>query len=274
MFAIIQAEFQKMKRYHILLIGIFGMACSPLLQMFSQAVMAEEYKNQHFDFAALVNATIWGNATIFLPVLVTLIGGYLINREYADDTLKNILTVPVSFRRLLAGKLAAITLLAVILGVFSMGITVIVSLCAGLPALNPLALARGTLQTAGLAVGVCVVTAPLTILCSRRPGSFMSGSVVAFIAGYSCMFFKNGIMRDIYPFSAVLTLIGFDSTDWAGTSERGSLLWGAASLGVMLLLSLLLLGAAKPPETAQKRRRKKGRAARRGRSSNKRTSLQ
>lgn len=274
MLAIIQTEFQKMKRYHILLIGIFGMACSPLLQMFSQSVMAEEYKNPHFDFAALVDATIWGNATIFLPVLVTLIGGYLINREYTDDTLKNILTVPVSFRRLLAGKLAAIALLAVLLGVFSMGITAVVSLCAGLPDFNPLALVRGTLQTAGLAVGVCVVTAPLTILCSRRPGSFMSGSVAAFIAGYSCMFFKNGIMRNIYPFSAVLTLIGFDTADWAGTTGRGSLLWGAASFGVMLLLSLLLLNAAEPPETAQKRRQKKGRAARRRHSDYKNASPQ
>ena len=128
MFAMIKTEFQKMKRYSILLVGMIGMLCSPLLQLFSQAVMSAEYQNPHFDFAALVNATIWGNATIFMPVLITLIGGYLINREYVDDTLKNMFTVPLSFRRLLSGKLAAIGLLAVILGVYCTVITLIVGI--------------------------------------------------------------------------------------------------------------------------------------------------
>lgn len=44
MTAIIKTEFQKIKRYHIMLIGVLGMACSPLLQLFSQAVIAEELK--------------------------------------------------------------------------------------------------------------------------------------------------------------------------------------------------------------------------------------
>lgn len=34
MLAIIKTEFYKIKRYHILLIGILGMLCSPLLQLF------------------------------------------------------------------------------------------------------------------------------------------------------------------------------------------------------------------------------------------------
>ena len=38
--------------------------------------------------AALLESTIWGNAQIFLPVMITLTGGYLINREYTDINLK------------------------------------------------------------------------------------------------------------------------------------------------------------------------------------------
>ena len=82
--SIIKTEFLKMKRYHILLIGLLGMVCSPLLQFYSQLVVNEEFKCANFDIPALVENTIWGNAQIFMPVLFTLIGGYLVNREYTD----------------------------------------------------------------------------------------------------------------------------------------------------------------------------------------------
>ena len=84
MTAIIKTEFQKMKRYHILLIALIGMFCSPLLQLFSQYAMNDALKDPYYDLAALLESTIWGNAQIFLPVMITLTGGYLINREYTD----------------------------------------------------------------------------------------------------------------------------------------------------------------------------------------------
>lgn len=253
MFCIIKTEFQKIKRYHIMLIGIIGMVCSPLLQFFSQMIMAEEYKNPHYDFAALIDATIWGNATIFMPVLIVLIGGYLINREYVDDTLKNVLTIPVSFHQFLLGKLAVIGLLAIVFGVCSVIIAVIISICAGLPDKNILVFIKATLQMVGLSVGLCIVVAPIIILCSQKPGSFMGGSIAAFLTGYCCLFFKKGLLRNIYPFSAVLTLIGYDTSGWVGTAERGNVLLGIASISTMLLVSIFLLFVAKSPETARRR---------------------
>lgn len=255
---LIKAEFIKMKRYHILLIGIIGMTCSPVLQLFTQSVVAEEYKNPHYDLAALLDSTIWGNATIFMPVLLTLVGGYLINREYADDTLKNILTVPCSFRKMLAGKLAVIGLLAILAGIYSFLIAAAVGLCAGLTAGSFPMPGRSLLQMIGLSIGIYLVVLPFIIFNSRRPGKFMSGSIIAFLFGYSCMFFKTGILRDIYPVSAVFTLIGFDTADWAGTSGKGNLLLGLVSVGSMVLLSGLLFMLAKEPETFRQVKRKKG----------------
>lgn len=257
MFAIIRTEFQKIKRYHILLIGILGMVCSPLLQLFSQAIVAEEFKNPHYDCGALLRSTIWGNATIFMPVIFTLTGGYLIDREYRDDTLKNILTVPISFRRFLAGKLAAMGIFSVLFGIFSFVITVVVAGCAGLSDMSGPVLAGGLLQMIGLSVGVYIVVLPIITICSRRPGFFMGGSVIAFILGYCCMFFKEGMLRDIYPFSAALTLIGFDTADFAGTSDRGSIPLGMASMGVMVLFALAFLWTSKAPEHVKKIRKKK-----------------
>lgn len=241
MSAIIKTEFYKIKRYHILLIGILGMLCSPLLQLFSQAVMEDEFRRSYFNFAALVEDTIWGNAQIFMPVLFTLIGGYLINREYSDDTLKNILTVPVSFRKFMAGKLAAIGLLAMLCGVYSFIVTVVVGICAGLPDLNGFVLVGGLLQMVGLSICIYIVVLPIITICSRKPGMFMAGSVIAFITGYMVLFFKEGLLRNIYPYSAALTLIGFDTASYSGTSGKGSIPLAIVSLGSMLLIAALVI---------------------------------
>lgn len=249
MLAAIKTEFLKLKRYHILLVGVIGMVCSPLLQLFSQAIMVDEAKTYTtLDLPALLELTLWGNAQIFMPVIFTLIGGYIVNREFSDDTLKNILTVPISFRRLLLGKLCAMGLLAGLLGVYGFTVTLVIGWVIGLQGFTAAVLLRGFLQMVGLALCIYLVVLPILTVCGRKPGLFMGGSVAAFLAGYSCLFFKTGILRSIYPFSAALTVIGFDSSSYIGAAEKGSLLCGIASLGVMLLFSVLLLYTAKGPK--------------------------
>ncbi|MCM1135155.1 MAG: ABC transporter permease [Clostridium sp.] len=268
---IIKTEFWKMKRYHIMLIGAIGMFCSPLLQLFSQLVAAPEAKHPDFGFAALVEMTLWGDAQIFMPVMFTLIGGYLMNREYTDDTLKNILTVPLSFRRLLAGKLAAVGILAVILGVYSIFAALFVSIFAGLSDINILTFLRGILQAAGLSVGIYIAVLPLLAVCGRKPGMFMGGSVAAFLAGYCCLFFKQGILRSIYPFSAALTMIRFDMSSYTGTTEKGSILLGLASLGCMLGAAMAIVWfSGKPGEVGRRRKKEAGRKETRRREGRKR----
>lgn len=261
MFAIIKTEFQKIKRYHILLIGLIGMFCSPLLQLFSQAVINEELRNPDFHFTAFIDAVIWGNTQIFMPVVFTLTGGYLINREYTDDTLKNILTVPVSFRKFLAGKLAAIGLLSVLFGIYSLIVTWIISVFAHLPEINMSDFLYGLLRMILLSVLVYVIVLPVIAFCSRRPGLFMTGSVLSFIAGYCVLFFKRGLLRDIYPFTAALTLISFDTSSYTGAPDKGSLPLAVLSLGCMLLISAILVCSAKVPEAAGKRKTPKKHAS-------------
>ena len=49
MLSIVLTEFQKIKRYHILLVGIIGMTLSPVLGIVTQNVAMEEAKNPNFD---------------------------------------------------------------------------------------------------------------------------------------------------------------------------------------------------------------------------------
>ena len=55
------------------------------------------------------------------------------------------------------------------------------------------------------------------------------------------LFFKGGIFASIYPFSAALILVGFDMSEYAGTTTSSNLLLAVIGVGIMVLWTVLLL---------------------------------
>ena len=248
MLAIIKTEFQKMKRYHILLVGMIGMVIAPVLSILTQNVATDEGRLAEFDFTSLINRSVWNNATIFMPIIFALIGGYLINREYTDNTLKSIFTVPVPFRKLLTGKLLAFALLTILLGIYSFAVTVLAGLITGLEGITSSVLLHGAGKMILLSLCTYIVILPIITICSRKQGLFMGGAIIAFILGYCSMLFKSGVLRSIYPFLATFTVIRFDTTVYMNTHESGNYLLGLLSLGTMFILSVLLILFSKPAD--------------------------
>lgn len=101
MAVIVKGEFMKLKRYFIVWIGVSLMLLNVLLTLFTS--LAED--GMKWDFQFLCEQVIKNFVTMIFPMCITLITGYIISREYTDDTLKNIITIPVSFQKILAGKL-------------------------------------------------------------------------------------------------------------------------------------------------------------------------
>ncbi|MDF2539626.1 MAG: transporter permease [Herbinix sp.] len=257
MLRIIKTEFLKLKRFHILLIGFIGMTLPAILSVFTQAVATPEATTQNFNFPALFNSTIWNSATIFMPVIFTLIGGYLINREYTDNTLKNILPVPVSFQRLLFGKLLTMGILSVLFGLYNYAVTLVVGLLSGITGLSSAILFTGFLQMLGTAAFTYIAILPIIAVTSRKPGIFMGGVIISFLFGYSAMFIKNVTMRSLYPILSGLTVMRFDTETFMNTSEPGNLTLSMLSLAVMLLLTIIIVMLTNPPQTASKRKKRK-----------------
>ncbi|WMJ85689.1 ABC transporter permease [Anaerocolumna sp. MB42-C2] len=257
MLRIIKTEFLKLKRFHILLIGLIGMIFPAILSVFTQAVATPEAAAGTFEFSSLFSSTIWNSATIFMPVIFTLIGGYLINREYTDNTLKIIFPVPVSFRRLLFGKLLTIGILSVLFGLYSYAVTLIVGLFSGIAGLNTTVLFTGLFQMLGTAAFTYLAILPIVAFTSRKPGIYMGGVIVAFLFGYCAMFIKDATVRSLYPVLSGLTVMGFDTGTFMNTSEPGSLDLAILSLTAMLLFSIVIVMLIKPPQAAFQRKKAK-----------------
>ena len=181
MVTIIKTEFMKLKRYFIVWIGVSLMLLTVLLTLFT--TMADD--GMVWDYQFLFEQVVKHFVTMIFPMCITLISGYMISREYTDDTLKNIETLPISFRKLLAAN-------------FIMGYDGF----ALIPALT------GLVQMALLGFFLYLTMLPIIVLTSRYKGSFLVGVIVAFVYGFIGMF-ANGTLQSIYPVSAALGLINY-----------------------------------------------------------------
>lgn len=256
MFRIIQTEFKKLKRYNILLAGFIGMAFPSILSVFTQSV-ASAGPDPNFNFPALFDSSIWNSVTIFMPIIFTLIGGYIINREYTDETLKSILPIPISFRKLIVGKLLTMGLLSLFFGLYSFLVTIVVGLINGLDGLNASVLLNSLTQTMGITACIYIAVLPIIVFTSNKEGMYLGGVILSFILGYSAMFIKDPFMKSLYPMLAGFTIFGFDTSTFMNTNGPTYMKGSILSLVLTLLVSIIIIAFLNPENKAKENKKKK-----------------
>lgn len=194
----------KLKRYFIVWIGVSLMLLTVLLTLFT--TMADD--GMVWDYQFLFEQVVKHFVTMIFPMCITLISGYMISREYTDDTLKNIETLPISFRKLLAGKLIVSAILSFFLGIVCFAFTVVANFIMGYDGFALIPALTGLVQMALLGFFLYLTMLPIIVLTSRYKGSFLVGVIVAFVYGFIGMF-ANGTLQSIYPVSAALGLINY-----------------------------------------------------------------
>lgn len=204
MVTIIKTEFVKLKRYFIIWIGVSLMLLTVLLTLFT--TMADD--GMVWDFQLLFEQVVKNFVTMIFPMCITLISGYMISREYTDDTLKNIETLPISFQKLLAGKLIVSAVLSLFLGAVCFAFTVIANFIMGYDGFALLPAITGMVQMTLLGFFLYLTMLPIIVLTSRQKGSFLVGVIVAFVYGFIGMF-ANGALQSIYSVTAALGIINY-----------------------------------------------------------------
>ncbi len=255
-----------MRRCQILLVGIVALALCPVVQYGSYLITAPEYRAPYFDFAHLFSSVIWGNSQIFLPISLVMTGGWFIDRETTVDTLKNIITIPVSLPKLLGGKLIVTGILALMFGFYSVMVTLLTGLIVGLPGLTSVLAVRCGAQVIAASLTTYLVCMPLILIFGQMRGAYLGGSILTFFLGYSMLFFKGGILASAYPFSAALILVGFDMKKYNGATSAPNLLFAEASMVSVVLITVILLATSNGhrdiPPHRPKKREKNGRGRR------------
>ena len=248
---IVKTEFYKLKRYHILWAGVALMLLSVLLTLFTS--MAND--GSVWDFAYLTEQVIKNNMSMIFPMCISLIAGYMISREQTDDTLKNILTVPISFKKLLTGKLIVCGVLSIIFGLICSLFTIIAEMIVGFPGFEISLALKAALQITAVNFFLYLAVLPIIALTCRRAGSFLVGVIIAFVYGYGGMFAAgNMTLANLYPITASLGMVGYRSYDTAVNWNIGTC---SCSLVLAVVISAILILCMKEREATQTKKKAK-----------------
>ncbi len=247
-----KTELWKLKRYHTLWTGVLLMALSLLLAFFLST--ADDGFDWTFPF--LVEQVIKNNATTIFPMCITLTAGYMAAREEKDDTLKNILTVPVSYRTLLCGKLAVCGVVSVFWGLACAVLTIVGGLASGFPGFSVTEAVRATAQMSLNCFWLYVTVLPIIAFFAFMPGGNMIGVIIAFVYGYGGMFAAGNLtLSNIYPITASLGMIAYRNYEVAWNYPLCFI-----SMASMLLLTTVILLCMKTDTDRKKSLRAKAKA--------------
>ena len=251
MLRIIKTEFYKLKRYHILWAGIALMLLSVLLTLFTS--MAND--GSVWDFAYLTEQVIKNNMSLIFPMCISLIAGYIISREHINDTLKNILTVPVSFKKILTGKLFICGVISIFLGLICSLFTIIAELLSGFPGFTFALVLQSVIQISLVNLLLYLAVLPIIVLTSKTSKGFLAGAIVAFVYGYGGMFAAGNMrLANIYPITATLGLVGYRNYD---SAVHWNTLHCLLSIVFIVCISAILIFCMKDSEPKKTSKREK-----------------
>ncbi len=212
MFRMIKTEIWKLKRYHMIWAGVLLMLLSVLLTMFSTTAL----DGTVWTFSFFTEQVIKNNVTMIFPMCITLIAGYIIAREERDDTMKSIMTIPISYSSLLWGKLLVCALLSLFFGLVSTVFTITANQIMGFPGFSITSALQTCVQIILNCLFLYIAVMPVIAVTARISNGHMIGTIIAFAYGYGGMFAAgDAALANIYPVTASLGLISYRSYDAA-----------------------------------------------------------
>jgi len=237
MLVLLKSEIRKIKRYRLLYAGVLLMLLSVILTMLTTTAQ----DGSVWDYQMLYEQVIQQNMTMIFPMTITLIIGFIINREIRDDTLKNLITVPVKYSKILGSKILLGCILSLIYGMFSWLFTLIAYKLLGFCGLTLDLFFKSFWQITVFNLLLYIGISPLIAVTAKAGINHLISVIFAFIFGYASMFVSgNKLLLNIYPLTAGGAIIGFRSHDPAVKNMFNPVM-SVISLSLTLLITLLIV---------------------------------
>jgi bacitracin transport system permease protein len=235
MMQLFAAEVRKQKRVHLIAVGYLGVLLSVILAATQAAAATGELPLEQFDSFCLYNEIL-----LSLPFTLTLISGYVIDREYVQDTIKNLSVIPVRWRDIVRAKILIMFLLAICLGLFSGTLQLFVRMIHDHKTVTGPWLVQMIRDTLLAHVCVLIGILPVILLFSAVKGRYIWGSFLSLMLGISGIFCVNGRTMPFHPVTFVFSLISCDMI--ADLYKKPRTAWCS---GIVYLLLAALIYAVK-----------------------------
>lgn len=208
--ALIQAEIYKLKRYNILILGIFTILGTVLIAMYQ----AWSMRFYGVDFPGLADYVLWDGLTLLKPFTITLVGGFIMKRELTDRTMPAVLMVPVSESRLLAAKLIIIAIVTELLVFLEYIMTIGAAFMLGAGrSITGLLFLSYFYKFMVLGLTTFIAMLPIFAITAYFRKGYLGSTILAFFMGFIGIMAANSpILVNLWPLTAGLSLIDYQSS--------------------------------------------------------------
>ncbi len=114
MLNLLWCECTKLKHSKILFIGILSTLIVPFFVIITAVINCLMKPGTSISLFSLYDSALMFLMLLSAPIILTILGAWIISREYTDGTLKNILVIPISRTFFLIGKLLFLAILALL----------------------------------------------------------------------------------------------------------------------------------------------------------------
>lgn len=202
---LLYTEILKLKRSNMFLISIVGAAVAPFMCFIGYLMKKTERPDIPIQFNEFFVDT---NLYVVLLIGVLLYGvitSYLFNREYVENTLKNVLTIPVSKISIIISKLALLLIWIITLTVVSWGLTLILGLIGSFEGLNTIVLIKSFKEYIIGGSLLFLLSTP-TIFVTLLFKDYVPAIVFTIAVTMVNVLISNSKYSVLYPWSAVLVV--------------------------------------------------------------------
>ncbi|MCI9440298.1 MAG: ABC transporter permease subunit [Ruminococcus sp.] len=208
---LMKAEMKKLKRQRMIWVGYLSIVFSFIITLAQQL----QFNSSSVVWRNMVDMFIYNNAVLFLPFSAALIGGYIIDREYSQDTLKNQLVVPIHWRNIIKAKVIVLFLLVIQLGILEIFVSLLTGIILGFDGITPIMVLKNVIHILVSNVCVTIGILPVILWFGKTRGKYVWGSILSMLIGVSGIFVINGRLANWHPVTAALsfTTISYEAAN-------------------------------------------------------------
>lgn len=210
MLKLLKCECIKLKRSKFLLIGLLGTLIVPLFVYVKAVEGYLSNSDNVISVFSLYDSAIMFLMLLFAPMVLTVLGAWIISREYTDGTLKNIFVIPVSQTAFICGKLLFFAIMAFMFMLVSwLEILILALLCNCFIPVTQLTIPSFLFFFIKMLLGgllLCFTQTPFMYLTIRGKG-FVAPLIAIAAVSLINVVLSNSPIAGFYPWSASYLLV-------------------------------------------------------------------
>ena len=228
-------EFCKLRGTGLWLVALLSGMAAIFLSLY--LVVADQ--STVYTFPLFIQNIRSNTGSMLLPCTAAFLLGQMMERERTCGALKNLLAVPLTFRRLLGVKAAACAVMTLLYSAVQWAFALAAACALGLPGLDAAA-GRAFVCIAGANLCVYLAVLPVAVLGARYAGGYAPATAFALFYGFFGSMISTRRWGVFYP-----TLAGSVLFPPEGAPQPGQAACALAALIVMTALGVLLLACAR-----------------------------